>query len=154
MSRPAGSPPPCVDCAVLATRGGEPCCRQYPCDCSCHAPSKFEVIGAQLGRLVSAKQAAYGDSFGKAGSVMRILYPEGIKLDQLDDALTLVRIIDKLFRVATDRDALGESPFRDIAGYSLLAVARTESRAAVRSIVAPRPPPTSAPSSGAVVSRP
>lgn len=30
----------------------------------------------------------------------------------------------RAFRAATDRDALGESPWRDIAGYGLLGAAR------------------------------
>lgn len=80
--------------------------------------------GREIGKLVAEKQLAYGDSFGKSGDVMRILYPKGISPEQMDDALCLVRIVDKLFRVATDRDALGESPYRDIAGYALLGDAR------------------------------
>lgn len=112
---------PCVDCAADASN-----CRKTPCDCSCHPTSRFEAIGQEVGRLVATKQAAYGDSFGKSGAVMRALYPDGISTAQVDDALTIVRIVDKLFRIATDRDALGESPYRDIAGYSLLAVARVE----------------------------
>lgn len=80
----------------------------------------YEVFGAEIGRMVDAKQLAYGDSFGKSGQMMRILYPKGISLEQMDDALAVVRVIDKLFRIATDRDALGESPWRDIAGYGLL----------------------------------
>jgi hypothetical protein len=76
--------------------------------------------------LVEKKQQAYGDSFGKSGAVLRILYPNGVPPEQLDDALTIVRILDKIFRVATDRDALGESPYRDIVGYGLLALARIE----------------------------
>lgn len=87
--------------------------------------SRYENIGRDIGRVVDEKQAAYGDSFDKSGGVMRILYPEGIPLDKLDDALTVVRVLDKLFRIATDRDALGESPWRDIAGYSILAAQRT-----------------------------
>jgi hypothetical protein len=79
--------------------------------------------------LVAEKQAAYGDSFGKSGEVMRILYPEGIAPEQMDDALCVVRMVDKLFRIATDRDALGESPYRDIAGYALLGDARCEAAA-------------------------
>lgn len=86
--------------------------------------SPFELLGAELGRLVTEKQAAYGDSFGKAGQIMRILYPNGIALEQMDDALTVVRIVDKLFRIATDRDAFGESPFRDIAGYGILGASK------------------------------
>lgn len=90
----------------------------------------YEVIGADIGRLVEEKQRAYGDSFGKSGEVMRVLYPDGIRPEQLDDALTVVRVVDKLFRIATDRDALGESPWRDVAGYALLSVARVEAERA------------------------
>ena len=82
---------------------------------------KYARIGRSIGVLVDQKQAAYGDSFGKSGQLMRILYPEGIKVEQYDDMLTVVRIIDKLFRVATDKEAFGEDPFNDIAGYGLLA---------------------------------
>lgn len=92
------------------------------------AASAYETIGSEIGTLVATKQAAYGDSFGKSGEVMRALYPKGIPPEKLDDALTVVRIVDKLFRVATDRDALGESPWRDVAGYALLAVERQERR--------------------------
>lgn len=90
----------------------------------------YGALGLQVGQLVQQKQAAYGDSFGKSGAVMRILYPDGIRPEQLDDALTVVRMLDKLFRVATDRDALGESPWRDIVGYALLAQRRVEDRKA------------------------
>jgi len=88
----------------------------------------YSVIGEQIGLLVEEKQAAYGDSFGRSGDVLRILYPKGIGPDQIDDALCIVRIVDKLFRIATDRDALGESPYRDIAGYGILGAFRSELR--------------------------
>jgi hypothetical protein len=84
------------------------------------ASMSFEALGEEIGRLVAEKQAAYGDSFGKAGAVLQILYPDGIKPDQLSDALAIVRIVDKLFRLATRKGAFGESPYRDIAGYALL----------------------------------
>lgn len=87
--------------------------------------TKYEELGIEIGRLVDEKQAAYGDSFGKAGDVLRILYPDGLKPGDYDDMLAVVRIVDKLFRIATDRDALGESPFKDIAGYGLLGAARS-----------------------------
>jgi len=85
----------------------------------------FRELGAELGRLVNEKQAAYGDSHGRAGEVLRVLYPDGVSPDQYGDLLTVARVIDKLFRVATDRDALGESPWQDVAGYGLLGWART-----------------------------
>lgn len=83
-------------------------------------PESFTLSGVLLGSLVDEKQAAYGDSFGRSGEVMKLLYPDGIKPDQYTDALAVIRVIDKLFRVATDRDALGESPWSDVAGYGLL----------------------------------
>ena len=89
----------------------------------------YKEIGAQIGALVAQKQEAYGDSFGKSGEIIRTLYPAGIPPEKLEDALTVVRVIDKLFRIATDRDALGESPWRDIAGYALLSVERQERKA-------------------------
>lgn len=102
-------------------------------------PKTYEELGREIGLLVTEKQAAYGDSFGKSGQVMRILYPDGISVDKMDDALVVVRIIDKLFRVATDRDALGESPFQDINGYSLLALHRVLQRK-LSSSLAPETP--------------
>ena len=89
----------------------------------------YEELGRRVGALVSEKQKAYGDSFGRSGAIMRVLYPNGISVEEFDDALAVIRIIDKLFRIATDRDALGESPFQDIAGYGLLGAARNEANA-------------------------
>lgn len=88
--------------------------------------SAYVTLGMEIGALVERKQAAYGDSYGKSGDIMRILYPDGIRPEQYDDALGVVRTVDKLFRVATDRDALGESPWGDIAGYGLLGAARAK----------------------------
>ena len=85
----------------------------------------YEKLGHDIGSLVTEKQKAYGDSFSKAGRVMKELYPDGISLEQIDDALVVVRILDKLFRIATDKDALGESPYRDISGYGLLGYGRS-----------------------------
>ena len=83
-------------------------------------------IALEVAGLVRKKQEAYGDSFGKSGAVLKLLYPDGIPVEKLSDALTVTRVVDKLFRIATDRDALGESPWRDIMGYALLSVARGE----------------------------
>jgi len=89
---------------------------------------KYKKLGEEIGKLVDEKQTAYGDSFGKSGGVMKILYPDGIRPDQFDDALVIVRIIDKLFRIATKKDAFGESPYGDIAGYGLLGFQRNKER--------------------------
>ncbi len=80
----------------------------------------FEMLGTELGELVAEKNEAYGDSFMKSGEIMKILYPNGIKLEQYRDALGVVRIIDKLFRIATRKNAFGESPWKDISGYGIV----------------------------------
>ena len=79
-----------------------------------------------MGRLVGRKNAAYGNSFNMAGEFLRILWPDGVSPDQYDDMLCLVRIFDKMMRIATDKNALGESPYQDIAGYGLLGLERCE----------------------------
>lgn len=77
-----------------------------------------------VAELVKDKQVAYGDSFGRSGEVLKILYPTGIPVEKLNDALTITRILDKLFRIANQKDAFAESPYKDIMGYSLLAIVR------------------------------
>jgi hypothetical protein len=88
--------------------------------------SRYEELASKVGALVDEKQAAYGDSFNRASDILKVLYPEGVAPDQYTDMLCLVRILDKLFRISTDRDALGESPYKDIAGYALLGLERVE----------------------------
>lgn len=89
-----------------------------------HAPSPWEKTGAAVGQLVAEKNAAYGDSFARSGRIFAELFPRGVTPEQMDDMLAITRVIDKLFRIATDRDAMGEDPWRDIAGYALLAIER------------------------------
>lgn len=89
---------------------------------------KYEEIGAEIGRLVDEKNLKYGASFDKTGDLLRIICPEGIGADQYDDVLFFARMSDKIFRVFTDKDAFSESPYRDMAGYCLLAAARVEEK--------------------------
>ena len=88
----------------------------------------FEEIGSAIGRLVQVKNDAYGDSFGKSEEVLKILYPYGVGVEQFRDFLTVVRVLDKLFRIATDRDALGEDPWKDICGYAILAIRNNDTK--------------------------
>lgn len=86
----------------------------------------IKKIATELYELVEQKQEAYGNAFERTSEMMAILYPEGIGVDQLHDAALLVRVLDKICRIAHDNDAMGESPWRDIAGYSLLALEHQE----------------------------
>ena len=91
---------------------------------ACPQLGKYEQIGTEIGRLVDEKSAAYGDSVGCSAAIFRELYPDGIKPEQYGDVLLMIRIVDKLKRIATNKDALGESPYRDIAGYGVLGAAK------------------------------
>lgn len=80
----------------------------------------YKEEGIEIGELVDQKNNAYGDSFRKSGDILRILYPKGIEPSQYDDMLAIIRIIDKMFRISTDKDAFGENPWVDIVGYGIL----------------------------------
>jgi hypothetical protein len=87
-------------------------------------PKNYEDIGYDVGELVRQKQLAYGDSFGRSGNCLRQMFPNGIKPEQYDDVLTIVRILDKLFRIANNPKAFNENPYQDIVGYGLLGMGR------------------------------
>ena len=80
----------------------------------------YESVGKRIGKLVDEKQKAYGDSFTRAELIMKILYPTGIKVSQYKDVLAMVRCIDKMSRIATEKEAYGENPWEDLSGYGIL----------------------------------
>jgi hypothetical protein len=86
--------------------------------------SNFVEIAENLGKLVQEKNRAYGNSFVRSGDILTVLYPAGIKPEQFVDALLIVRVIDKLFRIANQKDAFHENPWQDIAGYGLCGVSK------------------------------
>jgi len=130
----------CPNCGGNADNGHDRCIPPSPYPCSmcvtedernpnltgqlikqeCHHDKYAEFCG-ELAELLKRKQEAYGNSFGKCGEILRTLYPNGVRLSQYDNLLALIRIVDKLFRLAShDADTMGESPGRDIAGYGVL----------------------------------
>lgn len=80
----------------------------------------YARAAALVGKLVEMKNEAYGDSFARADQILRVLYPHGVRVEQYRDMLAITRVIDKLFRIATRKDAFGESPWEDVAGYGIL----------------------------------
>ena len=86
----------------------------------------FIAIANSVGELVQEKNIAYGDSFAKSQQIVSALYPNGVQPEQYRDMLAITRVIDKLFRIATKKDAFGESPWRDICGYAILGIANDE----------------------------
>lgn len=103
--------------------------RYVSCECETGCKrclSKYELLASEIGKLTAEKNKAYGDSFSRASEILRVLYPDGIQPNSYDDALAITRVIDKLFRLATRKDAFGESPWKDICGYALLGMANDE----------------------------
>jgi len=80
----------------------------------------YKEIGTAVGSLVTEKNKAYGNSIANSVAIMNILYPNGIAVEQYTDVLAMVRVLDKLSRIAASKNAFGESPWEDIAGYSIL----------------------------------
>ena len=81
---------------------------------------KFEKIGTEIGKLVDKKNTAYGSAFEKSEEILKVLYPDGIEPKQYKDMLAVTRIVDKLFRIATQKETFDESSFKDIADYGIL----------------------------------
>lgn len=84
--------------------------------------NRYTQEAVNLAELITKKQVAYGDSFGQSKRIMEVLYPKGILPKQYQDALAMIRIIDKLFRIANKKFAFEEDPWQDIAGYALLSL--------------------------------
>ena len=82
--------------------------------------NRYAEEAINLAELITKKQVAYGDSFGQSKRIIEALYPNGITPEQYQDALAIIRIIDKLFRIANKKFAFEENPWQDIAGYALL----------------------------------
>lgn len=92
----------------------------------------YVAAGEKLGSLVKAKNNAYGDSVAVTGRILKELYPNGIAANEkaMNDVGIIVRVLDKLFRIASQKAAFGENPWQDIAGYALLKteIDRTEDK--------------------------
>ena len=64
----------------------------------------FIDIGAGVGALVAKKNTAYGDSYRDSCEFLRLLYPKGISPEDYANVLYIIRIFDKLKRIATNND--------------------------------------------------
>ena len=86
--------------------------------------SKYQQIATEIASLVERKQTSYGDAFGQAHLELAILFPNGIPVERYTDVLTITRIVDKLFRIANNKELFAEDPWADICGYALLCLGR------------------------------
>jgi hypothetical protein len=78
--------------------------------------SEFQIAAEEIGNLVTEKNKAYGNSFEEAEKFLKLLFPNGITPEHYSDMLCIVRIFDKLKRIATDKNAFNEDPYKDLLG--------------------------------------
>jgi len=81
----------------------------------------YQKLAMDIATLLQQKNAAYGSAFEKSTEILKLLYPKGIPLDSYKDVHVIVRVLDKLSRIAQNNDPFGEDPWMDICGYSILA---------------------------------
>jgi len=99
-------------------------------------PKSFREIATEIGQFTDMKNEAYGSSVDATYEVMKIFLKKYKNDDNtytipeslLKHILLQVRMIDKQNRVfnSPDGDKLNESPYRDLAGYSLIGVRMME----------------------------
>jgi hypothetical protein len=88
----------------------------------------YKDLGTEVGSLVDEKNTAYGNSFNVAEDFIKLLWPTGVPPKAFNDMLCVVRIFDKLKRIAASKAYNGESPYRDIAGYALLGLMKDQAK--------------------------
>jgi hypothetical protein len=79
-----------------------------------------EIFG-EVAKVTDISNAAYGDSTEKSAEILAIFWPDGVPPERMHDFRCMVSIVDKLSRIVTNKDAFGESPWRDVMGYAALA---------------------------------
>lgn len=125
--RVAGRCPACHELAVSRVVSGDESVSKPPATKKeDHKETYLERKGRELGLLLQKKNTAYGSSFAKAGKFLEILYPDGMIVEQYGEMLVLVRIFDKMMRIATHPELGDENPFMDIAGYGILGASLDE----------------------------
>jgi len=80
----------------------------------------FLGLGEEIGRMLADKNRKYGDSYARMAHVLPMFYPDGVPGDHLLDAIFILRIIDKLMRIASAQGDDEEDPVKDVAGYAIL----------------------------------
>ncbi len=94
--------------------------REYPAADDPATLEDFLGLGEEIGRMLADKNRKYGDSYARMAHVLPMFYPDGVPGDHLLDAIFILRIIDKLMRIASAQGDDEEDPVKDIAGYAVL----------------------------------
>ena len=81
----------------------------------------FIEAGYKMGLLVAKKNSDYGSAFEQVTQILKILYPNGIPVHQYENASLLIRMFDKVGRIANENvQFYNEDSWKDLVGYSLI----------------------------------
>jgi len=84
-------------------------------------PAELEVIARDVASMVKEKNREYGGAFQKVSHILSILFPNGIPTSKYHDVAILVRVLDKICRIASANDKdVKKDAWLDIVGYGLL----------------------------------
>jgi len=82
---------------------------------------ELEVIARNITSMVKEKNRGYGSAFQKVSHILSILFPNGIPTNKYHDVAILVRVLDKICRIASANDKdVKKDAWLDITGYGLL----------------------------------
>jgi len=76
----------------------------------------------EAGRDIADKASDFADSFTTAPQALRLLYPDGVKPDQLEDTATLIRIWDSMSKIAHCDDQKRDETYKEIFSFAVLRV--------------------------------
>lgn len=103
--------------------------------------ARLKGLASEIGQTLQVKNMQYGDSFSKAPEILKILFPNGVQPEMYDDLLTIVRMLDKLNRISAGKGET-EDPYKDLAGYAILAQVLHEERKEENKMAMPTPAPS------------
>jgi hypothetical protein len=84
----------------------------------------FVEAGEVISSMLGDKRDSYGDNLIVSGQFLKLLYPEGIPANAYPEVLVIIRLFDKLMRIANQHRSPElwteqETPWLDVAGYAI-----------------------------------
>ena len=83
--------------------------------------SSVRSIASDVAIIVEEKNKDYGSAFQKVSEILTILFPNGIPVNKYHDVAILIRVLDKVCRIANANSKdVKKDAWLDICGYALL----------------------------------
>jgi hypothetical protein len=80
--------------------------------------AELEVLAPKLVEEIKIASRQNGNSFVEATKVMKVLFPQGIAGKE-QDAFAMVRILDKMFRIANAPSETASILWQELCAYAL-----------------------------------